>query len=72
MSDKNDPPSHDHQMIHLCLAGIVAIIAGASIGLLSWAGSVPAPLAVVAGLTAAGATFYALVQLLRLLGDGKS
>lgn len=59
---------HDHTMIHLCLAGIVAIIAGAAIGLLSAAGGIAVPLAVVAGLTAGGGTFYATFQLFAVLG----
>jgi len=49
--------SQDQQFILFCLAVILAVLVGSAIGLLSWAGGINVPLAVVAGLTAAGVVF---------------
>ncbi|MBG0825767.1 hypothetical protein HS048_34345 [Planomonospora sp. ID91781] len=46
------------------LIGVVAVIAGGVVGLLSAAGGVPLPLSVVAGLGAGGAVLVAMHQLM--------
>uniref|UniRef100_UPI003F49B387 hypothetical protein n=1 Tax=Actinoplanes sp. CA-151224 TaxID=3239904 RepID=UPI003F49B387 len=66
---KTPQAPQEHLLIRLCLAGTIAVIAGAAIGLLSWAGGVRAPLAVAAGLTTAGPTFFAVIHLLKPVGE---
>ncbi|MBG0560742.1 hypothetical protein [Actinoplanes aureus] len=68
MGNDTKPGAHDHRVIYYMIAAIVAVIAGVSMGLLSYAGGINPPLAVAAGLTATGTTICWLVQLIHREG----